>query len=49
MIDLHANYRNSVEGRLLETARTMQVINPATEEVFASVPDAGAIPSISSA
>jgi acyl-CoA reductase-like NAD-dependent aldehyde dehydrogenase len=42
MIDLHANYRNSVEGRLLETARTMQVINPATEEVFASVPDAGA-------
>jgi acyl-CoA reductase-like NAD-dependent aldehyde dehydrogenase len=41
MIDLHAEYRNSVDGRLERTDRTIQVINPATEEVFATAPDAG--------
>jgi len=38
----HQNYRLLIDGDLVTTAATIDVINPATGEAFAQAPDAGA-------
>src|SRR5690606_11467560 len=41
MIDFDAPYRLLIDGELVETAGTLEVVNPATGAVFARCPSAG--------
>jgi acyl-CoA reductase-like NAD-dependent aldehyde dehydrogenase len=41
VIDFNAPYRLLIDGQLVDTAQRLDVINPATGEVFASCPAAG--------
>jgi acyl-CoA reductase-like NAD-dependent aldehyde dehydrogenase len=42
MLDFNAPYRLLVDGQLVDTASRLDVVNPATGEVFANCPAAGA-------
>lgn len=40
-IDFFSDYQMTINGELVDTAARIEAVNPATEEVIASVPDAG--------